>query len=135
MITSLEAVCILYNYVRTSELMTGPQKPSGSLYKFKRPFNSDKEDVVINSLPMNNEDLQEGVLNFNIHVPNIGTGDSSQPNTARLGVLTKAARQLLDEVWHAKADYMFYVQQDMTYQDNDQSWYQNIRVGFKNVNI
>jgi len=79
--------------------------------------------------------LQEGVLNVNIHVPNLGTGNTAQPDTARLTQLTQLASETLDEVWHEKADYVFSVQQDNILQDTDLSWYSNIRVEFKYVNL
>jgi hypothetical protein len=59
-------------------------------------MNSDKEDVVINSLPINNSQMQSGVFNVNIHVPNLvlninGNIDTTQPNHERIKQLTALA--------------------------------------------
>ena len=44
---------------------------NGAIYKDKRPSGSTKEDIVINSLPMTNGFMQNGVFNINIYVPMI----------------------------------------------------------------
>lgn len=138
--TSLEAVDILYRYLNDSELMTGKRKPNGGLYKNQRPLNSVSEDVVINALPLDREQLQYGIINVNIHVPNliIKSGkqvDNTQPDYARLAELAGIASTLLDEVWHEQADYEFNVQSDHLLQDTDSSWYVNFRVEFRSVNL
>src|SRR5690606_9469894 len=118
----------------------GLTKISGGIYKYQRPMNSDKEDIVINSLPMNNEVIQEGVLNINIYVPNIsieqnGVIDNSMPDTARLKTLCEIATQNLKEVWSDDGEYHFELQQENLYQDDNNQHYINLRVMFRNINI
>lgn len=141
MISSFGAVNNLFSHIAIiSEFKSGLTKISGGIYKYQRPMNSDKEDIVINSLPMNNEDIQEGILNVNIYVPNLsidqnGVIDNSMPDTARLKTLCEIAIQNLKEVWAEDGEYNFELQQENLYQDDNNQHYINLRVMFRNVNI
>lgn len=113
---------------------------TGNIYKYQRPLNSPLEDIVINSLPMSNDQLQECIVNWNIHVPNLrldfgGKSDNSQPDTIRLKQLTKAIKDHLSEFWGDDAEYQFNIQQENLIRDDDGTWYMNIRVEFRNVNL
>jgi hypothetical protein len=137
--TSLDVVDILISVVMNSDLLTGPFKITGSLYKNRRPINSDKEDIVVNSLPINHEEIQEGVLNINIYVPNLslqinGVKDNSQADYARLKQLTAIASELLDEVWDQSGNWTFNIQQDNTFEDSNNQHYQNLRIEFYSPN-
>lgn len=106
---------------------------TGSICKQNRDFNSGKEDIVINSLPVNNEQLQEAIANVNIHVPdlvvNAGGGESFQPNHVRLKELTDLAIPILNNI--QGADYYFTVQQQQTFSDAEaKDHYSNIRIEF-----
>ncbi|MDO6388998.1 hypothetical protein Q4E40_02580 [Pontibacter sp. BT731] len=97
-------------------------------------MNSQREDVVLNALPMNREQLQRTVLNVNLHVPNLKLGtDTTQPNAKRLKELTTIASDLIEEVWGP--GYQFNVQQDTVFPDGAGSHYVNIRVEFRAINL
>jgi len=135
--TSISALNMLYQHISHSVLMTDAKKPNGKLCKQERPLNSTLEDVVINSLGINREDVQEGVLNVNIFVPNLelpsNPNDKSQPNMARLLVLATLANEALgngEEVWEEFGNYCFNIQQDQIMQDTNNQHYLNIRVEF-----
>ncbi len=88
-----------------SQLVTGGIKSviNGEVYKDRRPSGSLKEDIVINSLPMNNAFLQDGVFNVNCFVPYLevkiqGT-PQKQPNNARMKVISAEVYRLLDNIW------------------------------------
>lgn len=111
---------------------------TGGVYKHLRPAASKLEDVVINSLPITGEQLQAGVANVNIHVPdlevNIGGVVEKQPNHLRLQVLCLAALTSLKDQWNE--DYHFDVQQQNLIRDeNGGDHYINIRLDFYNINI
>lgn len=136
MITTLDAVDIVYQKLKSGAL---PGVISGGLYKQTRPTNSESEDVVINSLPINSEQLQEGVLNVNIHVPNLvisvnGIQDTSQPDFARLKTLTALAVAELTDVWGDEAHYTVQ-QQALFSEDEFKDHYSNIRLEFYSANI
>lgn len=138
--TTLDAMTILYGYIKASELFTSPRKPNGGLYKGQRPANSTLEDVVINSLVMNRADVQAGVFNVNLFVPNLeimlnGIMDKSQPNTARLTELSGIFSNVMREVWADDGDYTFNIQQDQLFSDTNNQHYQNFRIEFYSQNL
>lgn len=104
---------------------------TGDIYKISRPLNSKREDVVIKPLPINFEQLQIGVVNVNIHVPNLqieilGDQDNTQPNNKRFKVITDLVIDLLDDT--TMDDYYVSVQQQVLIQDPDTlEYYSNIR--------
>jgi hypothetical protein len=136
--TSLSALNMLYQHILHSVLLTDAKKPNGKLCKLERPLNSVLEDVVINSLGLNREDVQEGVFNVNVYVPNLkllrpNDADKSQPDTARLLYLSTLANTALgegEEIWEASGNYCFKLQQDQLYQDENNQHYMGYRVEF-----
>jgi hypothetical protein len=135
MMTSLDMVDVLFQVLYNSPVRNNV---SGSVYKYKRPSSSTKEDVVINSLAVTNLQLQTAVLNVNIHVPNVvatlnGSQDNSMPNTKRLKDITNEVIPLLKNKW--AQDYNFDIQQENLFEDdNGNSHYINIRLDFFNIN-
>lgn len=130
--SSLEAVDLVY-----SSLVPGALKSavSGDIYKQTRPINSNKEDVVINALPVTNQKIQRGLVNVNIHVPNleVQTGekiiDRTLPNTSRLKALAAIAIGILKEKWGANGDYLLEIESERIFPDGS-NHYSNIRVLF-----
>jgi len=133
--TSLDVIDFLYPLVKDA-LFNDTEKPNGTLYKNQRLVNSQLEDVVINSLSINREDIQQGVLNVNIYVPNLkisktGSTDNSQPNMARLKYLAHLLNTyFLGEVWAEDSSYVFNVQQDNIFEDTNNQHYINFRIEF-----
>jgi hypothetical protein len=110
---------------------------NGGVYK-QRPAGSTKEDIVINSLPVNNLQMQSGLVNVNIHIPTIavtidGTVDH-QLNAARFKEVTDMVIALLDDVW--AQDYNLGVQQqNLIKEQNGTEYYNNIRIEFNIINL
>jgi len=100
---------------------------TGAIYELNRPKDSLKEDIVVGTLAMNAEQVQEGVFNVNIHVPNLSlTNDSTQPNTARFRVILDKCMEVLKEV--TGFDHSFDVSTPgIPYRDGN-NWFVNIRV-------
>jgi hypothetical protein len=132
--TSFNIVDIIYKelYAAISGAITG------KVYKNSRPVNSNKEDVVVGSLPINAEQIQRAVVNVNIHVPNlqvsIGGQQDSQADTARLSQLTTMVIGVLkDKVYN---DYWFDIQQQNLFKDETTGdHYSNIRIDFYSENF
>ncbi|MBF9252485.1 hypothetical protein I2I11_04195 [Pontibacter sp. 172403-2] len=106
---------------------------SGSIWQHQRPANSRNEDVVINSLALTNQQLQQGVVNVNIHVPNLklnldGATDNTMPDLARMYEIEQAIYPILEACWkdsfHTDID-----EPGQPYQDGA-NWYLNIRVNY-----
>jgi hypothetical protein len=126
---SIDLVDITY-----ARLYSSPVKPliSGLICKYKRPLNSDKEDIVINTLPLSNDVIQKGIINVNIHVPNINLKsqlgyDNSLPNIERIRTLSKAVIEIFDEVW--EDDYCLELQNETVMSEAD-NHFANIRILF-----
>ncbi len=113
---------------------------TGAIYKSGgRPINSDKEDIVIGSLPINFEQIQQAVININIHVPNLsinigGVQDKTKPNLKRLKELTALVIGIVDDKYYS--DYWFNVQQQHLFEEQGANeYYSNIRLNFFSENI
>lgn len=107
---------------------------SGGIYKVTRPANSKVEDIVINSLSAGNEQVQNAILNVNVHVPNItvlvnGVNDANQPDINRIDALLKKILPLLKETWFTGGN--FELQNHNLIEDNvANNHYVNIRIEF-----
>lgn len=64
---------------------------SGKVYRSgMRPFNSDKEDIVVSFLAGDDGQFQMSVVNINIFVPDITLNGQKYKNTTRLSALESA---------------------------------------------
>lgn len=102
---------------------------TGAIYELSRPKDSLKEDIVVRTLDMNTEQVQEGVINVNIWVPNLSlTNDSTQPNLPRFKVILEKCMEGLQDV--TGFNYSFRVSvPGVPYRDG-LTWFVNIRVEF-----
>lgn len=128
--TTLDIVDILFTALDASSLKAAI---TGTICKHKRDFNSGLEDVVINCLPVNNQQLQNCIANVNIHVPdqmiNSGGAENKQPNHVRLKALATMATDILKDNW--QTDLNFDVQQQNLFEDPEAGdHYINIRLEF-----
>ena len=74
--TASEVINDLFKVIKSSPIS---KEVAGSVYKAgQRPLNSLKEDIVINFLTGTADQIQTGVVNVNVFVPNI---DNSSGNT------------------------------------------------------
>lgn len=137
--TSLDVVNILVSYIKNkSTFWSDAKKPNGLVYKLQRPDDSVKEDIVVNSLPLNRRQLQEGVLNVNVFVPNLvfpNPLDKNQPDTARLTYLINLFNAHFEEFDGENGNYTFKIQQDNTLTDTNNQHYINFRIEFSSTNI
>jgi len=109
---------------------------TGSIAR-RRPINSEKEDIIVNSLPITFTQLQRGIVNVNIHVPNIdktnnGVTDTEYPDYVRLKELTQMAIPILKNF--IGEGFYFQVQQEQIIEETKSS-YVNIRLNIQAKNI
>jgi hypothetical protein len=135
--TSIEVINVLYQTISNSAILSDAKKPNGKLCKMERPLNSVLEDIVVNGISLDRDELQEGVLNVNVYVPNLinpaTPNDKSQPDTARILYLSKLTNQALgggDEFWDASGRWCFCIQQDNPFADSNNQHYINFRIEF-----
>lgn len=139
-ITVAQAVNYLVEAIKTSPLASGEGSVSGGVYPFQRPLNSTREDVVVNSLAMGREAVQEGMLNVNVYVPNrqyagATTTDSTRPDMERLAVLNGIGSDFLEDSWNEAGTVNYELQQDSIQKDGNAQHYVNFRVIFRALNI
>lgn len=76
---------------------------SGRVYLYKQPVTPELESVVINALPVNNDQFQLGTANVNLYVPDmpVQVGDTKllMPDAIRLDALTQLALVPLEELY------------------------------------
>ena len=128
--TQFDQIATLYAILNDSSLKIAI---SGGLYKLRRPVNSSQEDVVINSLSIGEGNLQRGIVNVNIHVPDLVVklnGEvQNQPNIKRLGELSSLAHDILAEV--STSTYSIFIQSSTIIEERAiNAHFQNIRLIF-----
>lgn len=131
--TTFDAVDIIWKKLNAAFVVK--KLISGGVYKYRRPFNSELEDIVINSLPLNVGMPDECVVNVNCYVPNIkisvqGTSNNDIPDTLRLKTLADLIIvQLID---NADDQHYYYVEfQSLLSNEAGNEFYSNIRLNFK----
>jgi hypothetical protein len=110
---------------------------NGLLYKDKRPSGSIKEDIVINSVSMENSFLQDGVFNVNCYVPMISVNANgitqNMPNTAREEAITQAVYPLLENIF--RPQFNLTVVNHSTFEEvEEKATYVNFRINLKAYN-
>lgn len=133
--TSLDLADIMFRILNDSPVKN---MINGSIRKYARPLNSDREDIIINTLPISNQRIQRALVNVNIHVPNLMLADGdavddTQPNTLRLSHLTRDVVDILKERWASDGDYLLEVESQNIFPDGT-SHFSNIRVSFYSPN-
>lgn len=137
--STLEIVDIMYAKTEGSALHQA-LLPGGEIYKGQRPVSSQNEDVVINCLPIPNQQLQQTIVNVNIHAPdkeiNIGGAVSRVADYKRLKELTEIAIAFYEEDYSGD-DYYFELQQQTDPIEDEEagSHYVNLRIEFYSINI
>ena len=122
--TTFDQETILYNILNGSAALKAAI--SGGIYKRRRPTNSDKEDVVIISLPIGDGSIQYGTANVNIHVPDV----KEFPDNTKLETLTNIVKPLLEETYGD--DYVLYISLQQIFEEPEiMQHYVNLRVDFE----
>lgn len=133
--TGQDQVNIVFDHLKTTDLRAAI---TGVMTKNTRVTNSTKEDIVINPLATMNTQLQKGIVNVNIHVPNLTTNlsgggmDQSTPNHNRINQLTNLAIPHLKDQWGP--DWDFDIEQIILIKE-DKSSFNNIRIVFQSLNV
>jgi len=115
----------------TAKILIAASLPiSGLVCKMQRPDNSKKEDVVVGVLALNALQTQEGVINVNIHVPDIDAGTLGyQPNLERF----RALIPLVIDLFNERYEYDYFYRLDKPAEiikDDNNSHFANIRLRY-----
>lgn len=107
---------------------------TGTIYPFNRPLSSDKEDIVISVLAMNAEQEQNGMLNVNVHVPNLViTGDNTQPNRTRFNAIVNRILAELD--YYDGSNFTLTLDNAGLLTPDKDKWFMNIRVRYSTIRL
>lgn len=116
---------------------------TGAIRRYLRPTNSDKEDIVINALNLDFDQLQGGVLNINLFVPNpeysiIIDGKPSRmrdiPNDARIKTLCGSLNSVLKEVYDKQKFILLELVNQQILPENEQTIINNrVKLTIKNL--
>lgn len=108
----------------------------GDIWQFVRPINSDRADIVIGVMGIDNDYIQNANVNVLIHVPNIqvtkGPLIDWQPDQGRFNALCDIIAPLLDnqykETFHTNlATY------GNLFRDKDGSWFCLLQVEYYSI--
>jgi len=108
---------------------------TGSIRLNIRKLGSTKEDVVINTLYWDADQVQEGILNINVHVPNVTQPadnptavDKTQPNISRFQVIGQAIINAIQG--YAGPDFLIHLRQPGKLENYGIEWLYNIQVEY-----
>lgn len=135
--TTATVTTILYQLISASSLAAAI---TGKVRKGQRPANSEKEDIVINCLPIDNEPLQRCVVNVNIYVPPYRVKENGmetdEPDFARLETLQSIAASFFRNITKAQDYDIDWEQMSGVMKDEaSKSFFFNIRLKFQAFNI
>jgi hypothetical protein len=110
---------------------------TGNIYKDKRPSGSIKEDIVINSVSMDNSFLQDGVFNVNCYVPmvSVSLNGTTQfmPNNSRMLEISNAVYPVFENIF--KPTFNLTVVNHNTFEEEtEKANYINFRINLKAYN-
>lgn len=108
---------------------------NGSIRLNMRKLGSVKEDVVINTLYWDGNQVQNGILNINIHVPNLiqpsdnpTVTDKTQPNIPRFQIIGEAVIQAIQG--YNGGDFILNLSQPGKLENYGTDWLYNIQVEY-----
>lgn len=118
-----------------------PEMITGEIRHNMRVLNSTKEDVIINTLIWDGDQLQSGIFNVNIHVPNLkgqlaeggSAQDRTQPNIPRFLELAAIAVPVLD--FHDGFDFSLRLRTPGKLENYGNDWLYNIQVDYNYLRI
>jgi hypothetical protein len=127
--STLSAVRTVWSVINSRKSELGI---SGNVIWLLRPKNSVKEDIVVNALAMDGDELQEGLINVRIHIPNAPlSNDDTQPNFIRFEQVLDKLLPILQDVWGY--DYNFRVDEPGTPERDGINWFLTIRVQYYTI--
>lgn len=116
------------------ELLNVPEVTNlldGGIFRFNRPLNSGKRDIVISIPEYNAGQFNTGYIDVNVHVPNLKlSNDQTNPDLRSMEVIVDAVLPRLRSVEGFELDVRI---PGIPIRDTHDSWYCNIRVGFAGI--
>lgn len=133
MITSIELASTVYKLINKTAVKN---LIDGGIYLMNRPFNSDKSDIVIGTLPVSGDQLQFSTILINIYAKDIFSNNTYTPNTPLLNNVVKAILPLVDDVFieNVKTNLEIEHQSDYPVDGEVKEWVASIRLRGRSIN-
>lgn len=130
--TSIDIASIVYKIIKKSNVINITQ---GGVYLGERPFNSKKNDIVVNTLTLDNEQLQFGTINVRIYAQNIHKNDTYYPNYSLLNDAVKILKPLLKDLYLEDESIYINATEEHYYKvENSQEWALVLKLETRNIN-
>lgn len=130
--TSIDLASIIYQRVKGSGVL---ELLGGGVYLGVRPFNSDKNDVVVATLSMLEDTLQRGNVNIQIYVRDIFKDDTHYPNLGLINEAIRLLKPIFKDLYLEKERIYIHAESEHYYKvENAQEWVGVIRLITRNTN-
>lgn len=133
MITSIELMTAVYKIVKNSAVKT---VINGDIYySGYRPLNSEKNDIIIGTLTVDNSTVQSSIVLINIFAKDIYQNKNYLPDYSTLKAATKLLEPLFKDVYipELKTNLDIKYQRDYKVEDS-QEWMSVIRIKTRTIN-
>lgn len=130
--TSIDLASIIYQRVKGSGVL---ELLGGGVYLGVRPFNSDKNDVVVATLSMLEDTLQRGNVNIQIYARDIFKDNTYYPNLGLINEAIRLLKPIFKDLYLEKERIYIHVESEHYYKvENAQEWVGVIRLITRNTN-
>ena len=130
--TSIDLASIIYQRVKRSGVL---ELLDGGVYLGVRPFNSDKNDVVVATLSMLEDTLQRGDVNIQIYARDIFKDNTYYPNLGLINEAIRLLKPIFKDLYLEKERIYIHVESEHYYKvENAQEWVGVIRLITRNTN-
>ena len=130
--TSIDLASIIYQRVKGSGVL---EHLDGGIYLGVRPFNSDKNDVVVATLSMLEDTLHRGNVNIKIYARDIFKDSTYYPNLGLINEAIRLLKPIFKDLYLEKEKIYIHVESEHYYKvENAQEWVGVIRLITRNTN-
>ena len=130
--TSIDLASIIYQRVKGSGVL---ELLDGGIYLGVRPFNSDKNDVVVATLSMLEDTLHRGNVNIKIYARDIFKDNTYYPNLGLINEAIRLLKPIFKDLYLEKERIYIHVESEHYYKvENAQEWVGVIRLITRNTN-
>ena len=130
--TSIDLASIIYQRVKGSGVL---EHLDGGIYLGVRPFNSDKNDVVVATLSMLEDTLHRGNVNIKIYARDIFKDSTYYPNLGLINEAIRLLKPIFKDLYLEKERIYIHAESEHYYKvENAQEWVGVIRLITRNTN-
>ena len=130
--TSIDLASIIHQRVKGSRVL---EHLDGGIYLGVRPFNSDKNDVVVATLSMLEDTLHRGNVNIKIYARDIFKDNTYYPNLGLINEAIRLLKPIFKDLYLEKERIYIHAESERYYKvENAQEWVGVIRLITRNTN-